>query len=72
MSPSPDAQVIIVKNFVSRPEPRACISTLIHVPGGVSAFHDATSSSKANATGIHSEVHEPLWKAIPRAPNGSS
>jgi len=33
---------------------------LIHVAGGVSAFHEATSSSNENATGIQSLVQEPL------------
>ena len=61
MSASPDAQIPIVYHFVSRPEPLACISVRIHVPAGVCAFHDATSSSKANATGVHVEVHVPLW-----------
>src|SRR2546421_11949026 len=67
MSPSPDAQMPIVYHFVSRPDPRACISVRIHVPAGVDAFHDATSSSNPPTpmrTSVHVEVHEPLWYAI--------
>src|SRR5256885_16172913 len=73
--PSPEAQMPIVYHLVSRPDPRACISVRIHVPAGVAAFHDATSSSNAKATGVHVDVHEPLWYAIaPRSgmSNGSS
>src|SRR2546428_10017462 len=45
---------------------------MIHVERGVSAFHDATSSSNSNATGIQSLVQDPLRTSIPRAPYGSS
>jgi hypothetical protein len=72
MSASLDAQVIRVKNFVSRPDPRACTSMRIHVPAGVSAFHDAMSSSKPNATAVQSEVHAPVSAAIEDREKGST
>src|SRR2546426_793454 len=49
VSVSPGAHVIIVKNVVSRPAPRACISTLIQVGAGGSAFHAAACSSHQEA-----------------------
>ena len=47
MSPSPEAQRPIVYHFVQVARSvSACISTWIHVPAGVSAFHEETSSVK--------------------------
>ena len=64
MSPSPEAHVTMLKNFVSRPPPRACISTRIQVFAGVSAFHEAMSSSNAKGTAVQSDVQTPLSKAM--------
>ena len=65
---SPDAQMPRVYHFVVRPLPAPLISTRIHVPSGVAAFHEATSSS--NAKGCRrAEVHVPL-DTRSAAPNG--
>src|SRR5687767_9540422 len=69
---SPDAQIPSVYHLVNRPLPLPSISTRIQVPSGVAAFHEATSSSNAKGVLNGAEVHVPLWKAIPLAPNGSS
>ena len=58
MSPSPEAQRPSVYHFVLvTPESRvAAISTWIHVPGGVVAFHDETSSVSPNPVWNQGEV----------------
>ena len=61
MSLSPDAQRPMTYHFVVVPAlvcPR--ISTWIQVPGGVSAFQDATSSVRPKPTAWTGEVHVAL------------
>src|SRR4051794_28013994 len=61
MSASPYAQRPIVYHFVCAPlsvTPR--MWTSIHVPAGVDAFHDATSSVKPNPVEYHGDVHVPF------------
>ena len=41
---------------VAPPSRLACISTWIHVPAGVVAFHDDTSSLKPKPVWSHGEV----------------
>ena len=49
-----------------------CIDTWIHVPGGVSAFHEATSSVKAKAGVTTGEVQVPTsYVVVVPFPNGS-
>jgi hypothetical protein len=42
--------------LVAPPSPEACISTRIHVPGGVSAFHEDTSSLKPKPVANQEDV----------------
>src|SRR4051812_13122446 len=61
MSASPYAQRPIAYHFVCAPlsvTPR--MWTSIHVPAGVDAFHDATSSVKPNPVEYHGDVHVPF------------
>ena len=61
MSPSPYAQMPIVYHFVNVPSSRAAlIETLMYVPAGVCAFHDATSSVKPKPVVWTGDVHELL------------
>src|SRR5919199_1835040 len=57
MSPSPNAQRPIVYHLVTAPlSVVARMCTSIQLPGGVDAFHDATSSVKPKPVEYHGDV----------------